>query len=422
MPLIDHPALAPLVQDYLQARQQQQQQAGGGGGTQPQSTTTTTATTDNTANGDDDEFDDFVSVTVPANTSPQVAPFPASSLPPPPSQGTPAFMPTFPTPAPTTEQPPGASVWPQTAPGGPKSAPTQALDKNKAMNLPKLGFSPEPSPTTSFDDEFDEFQSAALPCIPQAGSGGVGQQPKGGQAIPTAASTVSTEQPPPVSLLQPEKPGKPVDEDKYAVFREIATGMNAEPADETENPDDSFGEFCSSEVASLSLTQNASSSSSTSAPPGLLQCQSASGTSNTSPISFEVYSTPPEALPDAQTDAFEADFSAAFASSAAPATSTRPPDNYADIHEAMKRAEAEQKRKEEAKWSDPFGEFEEAPPPLPPPSVTTSAAAGSASAMFGGVPSVPGAIAAPLHSAATLTVPWVSVCVCLFVCLLRFVR
>lgn len=385
MPLIDHPALAPLVQDYLQARQQQAGGGGGGGG-QPQTTTN-----NNSANGDDDEFDDFVSVTVPPSAFPHITSFPTTSQ---------ATSSSFPVPA--------FPAHPQTAPG-PKPPQTQPGDKNKAMNLPKLGFSPEPSPTTSFDDDFDDFQSAALPCIPQAAGGAMGQQPKGGQGIPTTTitttPTMSTEQPPPVSVLQPEKSGKAADEDKYAVFREIA-GTNAQPVDETENPDDSFGEFCSSEVASLSLAQNASSSSSASvsAPPGLLQCQSASGTSNTSPISFEVYSTPPEALPDAQTDAFEADFSAAFASTAA-STSTRQPDNYADIHEAMKRAEAEQKRKEETKWSDPFGEFEEAPPPLPPPSATSAASTAPPTASFGGGSGLQGAMPS-LSSAAGLAVPW----------------
>ncbi|KAK8392599.1 hypothetical protein O3P69_014779 [Scylla paramamosain] len=225
------------------------------------------------------------------------------------------------------------------------------------MNLPKLGLSPEPSPTASFDDDFDDFQSASLPTAPQGSAVNSG--------VSTTSTITTTSTPAAPTVLQPEKPG--MAEDKYAAFREI-TGLSTQETtggNEGESADDSFGEFCSSEVASLSLAQSTSSTL-----PSLLQCQSASGTSNTSPISFEVYSTPPEALPDTQT--FEADFSSAFA--------PKQPDNYADIHEAMKRAEEEQKRKEESRWSDPFGEFEEAAPPAglsAPPASGSNGSGGS---------------------------------------------
>lgn len=337
LPLIDHPALAPLVQDYLQTKQKQQ----------VENNVTATQPTN-----DDDEFDDFVSVTVTSSTAPPQAPSAAS-------QG-------FTAPAQALPQAAGTAVWPPVTATAQKPEVPQ-LDKNKSMNLPKLGLSPEPSPTTSFDDDFDDFQSASLPSAPQGNAVNA--------TVSTNSAITTTSTPAATSVLQPEKPG--VAEDKYAVFREI-TGLSTQETagNEGENADDSFGEFCSSEVASLSLAQSTSSTL-----PSLLQCQSASGTSNTSPISFEVYSTPPEALPDSQT--FEADFSSAFA--------PKQPDNYADIHEAMKRAEEEQKRKEESRWSDPFGEFEEAAPSGGLSALPVSGSNGSG----GSLPQPPPALSVP---------------------------
>ncbi|XP_045106919.1 synergin gamma-like isoform X3 [Portunus trituberculatus] len=339
LPLMDHPALAPLVQDYLQTKKQQ-------------------AENNTPQTNDDDEFDDFVSVTVTSTTAP-----PQASVV---SQG-------FTQTAQAAPQPAGTSAWPQVTAAEAQKPDVPQIDKNKAMNLPKLGLSPELSPTVSFDDDFDDFQSASLPGVSQVNAGS-GTSTTTTTTTATATITTSTPAAAP-SVLQPEKPG--VAEDKYAVFREI-TGLSVqETVNEGENADDSFGEFCSSEVASLSLAQSTSSTL-----PSLLQCQSASGTSNTSPISFEVYSTPPEALPDTQT--FEADFSSAFA--------PKQPDNYADIHEAMKRAEEEQKRKEENRWSDPFGEFEEATPPSisAPPAPASNGSGGSLPP-----PSLPPALSVP---------------------------
>ena len=270
------------------------------------------------------------------------------------------------------------SVWPQGAAGKPQP---QQTDKNKAMNLPKLGLSPESSPTVSFDDDFDDFQSASLPTAPQGTVASVGQ------AVITTPAAATLDQPHAPPVLLPEKTQGGGTQDRYAVFREI-TGETEHKAENEnkDNVDESFGEFCSSEVAGLNLTHPTTTTTSL---PGLLQSHSTSGTSNASPISFEVYSTPPEALPETQ-QMFEADFSSAFASA-------RHPDNYADIHEAMKRAEEEQKRKEESNWGDPFGEFEEAP-----------SAVGMGGSVGGG-----GSASLPPPPPPALSVPWLKVSPCL---------
>ncbi|XP_042239655.1 synergin gamma-like isoform X1 [Homarus americanus] len=357
LPIIDHPALLPLVQDYIQQRQQQQQQSENSqesgvaamsseGGHQPPS-----------KSNDDDEFDDFVSG---PNQGGTMNMFQSASVM---SQQLPGATGQLP---PPTILPPG--------PGGTSQLSQKpmipSVDKIKRMNLPKVGFSPELSPSTSFDhtcdDEFDDFQSAT------ATSGAASStrmthavQPgfplaHGSQHVaPVAAAEPSQAAP---VLLQPEKSGG--SGDKYAVFRELEA-----PSEGTSDPnfsqsqshcsestaepsDESFGDFCSSEPVSLTNTLS-------SLPPMLPSVTSAGpGTNNNSPVSFEVYSTPPEMVPETSVDNyFEADFGGAFTS----ATSTQSMSNYADIHEAMKRAEIEQKKKEVSDWSDPFGEFEEAP-------------------------------------------------------------
>ncbi|XP_042870787.1 synergin gamma-like isoform X3 [Penaeus japonicus] len=359
LPIIDHPALLPLVQDYVQQRQQQlhqqqqqqMQQQQQQDGSQKQSTasvTTPVGVQPNIANNvDDDEFDDFVGPP-PTSVPTQVAP-----MNPPQSAG-------------VGHPPPQTNVAPPATANQKPVMP--AVDKIKRMNLPELGSSPEQSPSVSFDhshdDDFDDFQSATITSAPPASM----TSTPAPQSLSTTASVSSNFSAPP--LLQPEKSG-----DKYAVFRQLETpaqdnsmgSLHHQPPPNAEEPnfgDESFGDFCSSEPASLTASVF----------PPITPAGGSGGptTNNTTPVSFEVFSTPPEMIPESSTGAmadnhFEADFGV-FASA-----SMQPADNYADIHEAMKRVEAEQKLKEASNWSDPFGEFEEAP----------SASTGKAIADFG---------------------------------------
>lgn len=366
LPIIDHPALLPLVQDYVQQRQQQllqqqqhqMQQQQQQEGSQKQSNASVTAPVgaqpSSANNVDDDEFDDFVGplpAAVPSQNPPQGAGLP----------------------------PLQASVAPPAGAAGPLPVSNHkpllpAVDKIKRMNLPELGSSPEQSPSVSFDhshdDDFDDFQSATVMSTPLSSMTSVPAP----QPLSTAPPVSSNFSSPP--LLQPEKSGG--SGDKYAVFRELEApaqdsnigSLHHQPLSNVEEPnfgDESFGDFCSSEPASLT----------TSVFPPITPSGGSGGpaTNNTTPVSFEVFSTPPEMIPETSTGTtadnhFEADFGV-FASASMQAT-----DNYADIHEAMKRVEAEQKLKEASNWSDPFGEFEEAP----------SASRGKAMADFGSKP------------------------------------
>lgn len=351
LPVIDHPALLPLVQDYIKQRQQQSEQnvnhsVGSSSNPSQQALESTSVPQSNiqqqpqTSGKDDDEFDDFVSVGGPVSGSI-------------PGEGTQIS-------GPTLQQP---FLTPPSLPGPLSQLRPTLVDKMKAMNLPKVGVSPEMSPTTSFDhtgdDDFDDFQSANPASESVTGSASVMEQtaPQSEASIPSALP------------LEPVRSG-----DKYAVFRELeapsgeissfSLGQQTNSDSGSANDaDESFGDFCSSDAAPAANPPNSSlstlqpSSASSSFPPILSQPTNGSGTNNTSPISFEIYSTPPEALPESSADGyFEADFGSAFESMDA-----KSPNNYADIHEAMKRAEQVQKQKAESEWSDPFGEFEEGP-------------------------------------------------------------
>ncbi|KAK3868889.1 hypothetical protein Pcinc_025747 [Petrolisthes cinctipes] len=379
LPVIDHPALLPLVQDYIKQRQQQQQQQC----EQDISHSVTTNPSDpshqqtlesagtphfnshksgkDKNDDDDEEFDDFVSVSGPGDKGGQIT---SASLPHQPPFLTP---PSFPL---------------------PQLRPT-IVDKMKTMNLPKVGYSPEMSPTTSFDhtgdDDFDDFQSANSTNSSFTGFTSAAEH----NTTQPGASSVT-----PAALpLEPVRSGAPGD--KYAVFRELkapaeelssfSLGQKQTNSDSgsTNDADESFGDFCSSDAATVvnpstcssisthqpsstttttTTTNTSISSVSSTFPPILPQpTNNGSGTNNTSPISFEIYSTPPEALPEGNADGyFEADFGSAFETAAA-AAAAKSPSNYADIHEAVKRAEQEQKQKVESEWNDPFGEFEEGP-------------------------------------------------------------
>ncbi|XP_027236056.2 synergin gamma isoform X1 [Penaeus vannamei] len=364
LPIIDHPALLPLVQDYVQQRQQQllqqqqhqmQQQQQEGSQKQSNVTAPVGAQPNSANNVDDDEFDDFV------GPPPAAVPSQVTPMNPPQGAGLPPMQ---------------ASVALPTGAAGPPPVTNHkpllpAVDKIKRMNLPELGSSPEQSPSVSFDhshdDDFDDFQSATVMSTPLSSMTSVPAP----QTLSTAPPVSSNFSSPP--LLQPEKSGG--SGDKYAVFRELEApaqedsmgSLHHQQPSNVEEPnfgDESFGDFCSSEPASLT----------TSVFPPIAPSGGSGGpaTNNTTPVSFEVFSTPPEMIPETSTGTtadnhFEADFGV-FASA-----SMQPTDNYADIHEAMKRVEAEQKLKEASNWSDPFGEFEEAP----------SASTGKAMADFG---------------------------------------
>lgn len=380
LPIIDHPTLLPLVQDYVQQKkQQQQQQSQSETSLENAVATATSLVTSQQAppsiSNEDDEFDEFVSgpsqstISVQSFSATSTAVFSAGQMN-------------------TTEQViignkgnmvaqagmgmTGLAQPPLTTAVCQKPVPT-SVEKIKRMNLPKVGFSPELSPSTSFDhtcdDEFDDFQSAPIPTLAStyaqvtpvpSGASTTANVPQIVSPVfsatfeqdtqPSASvSSVESSQVPP-AILQPEKPDNTGD--KYAVFRELET-----PSEESSqlslsvvSADESFGEFCSSEPLSLSAPQAG-------LPPTLPQTNPGTGMDNASPVSFEIYSTPPETITENNVDNyFEADFSRAFT-----VTSTQSIDNYADIHEAMKRAEAEQKKNEANEWSDPFGEFEEAP-------------------------------------------------------------
>ncbi|XP_068249106.1 synergin gamma-like [Palaemon carinicauda] len=345
LPIIDHPALLPLVQDYVQHRQQMQQQhqqlhqqqsqdhtAEAGSGTEQLQE----------VNNDDDEFEDFVSgptVSAPSGlnsfeknvfeTAPGSVTSHANVMA---SAQSLTVTPTLPTPQ-----------------LGSKPIPPP-IEKMKKMNLPEVGFSPELSPSTSFDhaldDDFDDFQSAVMTNVGSSSS-----------VVPQTSrfSSTTTMEAPSSNILPQDNLSSNLNnsQDKYAVFRELelsgedaGTGnTNSLPHDIGSN-DDSFGDFCSSEPASLTMASSTF--------PPLMTSAAGSGTSNTTPVSFEVFSTPPE-VPESSVDAqFEADFGVF---NSAPSQQQC---NYADIHEAMKRVEEDQKQKAQDNWADPFGEFEEA--------------------------------------------------------------
>nr|XP_045605516.1 synergin gamma-like [Procambarus clarkii] len=357
LPIIDHPALLPLVQDYLKQKQQQQTQTENSkenvvSGVDPLLNNEQTSSISN-----DDDFDDFVSgpsQSAAAHLS-QCISLTNQQMQSTTGQTHPQARLEMPVVGPS-----GSGVTSQHS----QKPSIPSVDKIKRMNLPKVGFSPELSPSTSFDhtcdDEFDDFQSAAVSSVASLST----RMSHMGQSVfpvahshssqnVTTASSVEPSQGAPM-LLQPEKTGQ--SEDKYAVFRDLEVpseeecGLNlSEPLPHSaETADESFGDFCSSEPVSLIVSQS-------SFPPIPTTTSAGPGTNNTSPVSFEVYSTPPEMIPESNVDSyFEADFGGAFAASTQS-------DNYADIHEAMKRAEIEQKKKEMNDWSDPFGEFEETP-------------------------------------------------------------
>lgn len=360
LPIIDHPALIPLVQDYIRQRQQQHQS--------PTETTQESGVTaaasslgsqqPPSVSNDDDEFDDFVSGPSQGAT---VNSFQSTQAINPLAQGVAGHVHPPVKLAPPIVVPPGAGG---VSPLNQKPL-IPSVDKIKKMNLPKVGFSPELSPSTSFDhtcdDEFDDFQSAVAPSVSSTSTSGVHtSQPvlsvPGVQNVAPAAAVEPSQVIPP--LLLPEKSSE--SGDKYAVFRELEAQSEGVSGSDVSQPlshdnvtvssaDEGFGEFCSSEPVSLTSTQ-------TSFPPILPVSSAGPGTNNTSPVSFEVYSTPPEMMLETNVDnGFEADFSGAFT------TASTQSDNYADIHEAMKRAEVEQKKAEATDWGDPFGEFEEAP-------------------------------------------------------------
>ncbi|XP_069956355.1 synergin gamma isoform X2 [Cherax quadricarinatus] len=375
LPIIDHPALLPLVQDYIKQKQQQHSHAENNkeNATSGVSPLLETQQVPSLSKDDDDDFDDFVSG--PSQDAAAVVTLPqctASVTPMPNTTGQNNTQAKLATPIVVPSVPGGASQLGQRL-----SIPS--VEKIKRMNLPKVGFSPELSPSTSFDhtcdDEFDDFQSAALTSVASSTTNVVpsfthvahtGQSifsithGHGSQHSAPAPSIESSTVTP--TLLQPEKTGQ--SEDKYAVFRELEApaeeGLHILPsmshgAGTAEPLDESFGDFCSSEPVSLTVSSFPPASTLTN-----------TGTNNTSPDSFEVYSTPPEMITENNVENyFEADFGGAFAAS------TQPPSNYADIHEAMKRVEIEQKRKEINDWSDPFGEFEE-PPNVSSTSTTSS--------------------------------------------------
>ncbi|XP_064078799.1 synergin gamma-like isoform X4 [Macrobrachium nipponense] len=342
LPVIDHPALLPLVQDYIQHRQQiQQQQQQQHQQPQPQQPLPQLPGSSEKENlqevnkEDDDEFEDFVSGPTPINgpgdfnslagsVNNQVNVISSQSL------------------AATT-----ALTTPQL---GNKPIPPP-IEKMKKMNLPEVGFSPELSPSTSFDhaldDDFDDFQSAAMTNVSGSSSSVAPQTNQVLSSTSTEASSSCN------ALSQDSFSNLNNCQDRYAVFRELELGgedsaagnTNSLPHDMGSN-DDSFGDFCSSEPASLTLASSTF--------PPLMTNTAGSGTSNTTPVSFEVFSTPPE-VPESSVDAqFEADFGVF---NSAP---SQQPCNYADIHEAMKRVEEDQKQKAQDNWADPFGEFEEA--------------------------------------------------------------
>lgn len=370
LPVIDHPALLPLVQDYIQQRKQQQQKAQSETGLESAVATATYLATSQQApppvSHEDDEFDDFVSGLSPGAVSGDSFQAAPATVPPvmqimmgqenminQVSVGEEGRMAVH----------PGTSTTELPHPPLTTASSQKTVDKIKRMNLPKVGFSPELSPSTSFDhtcdDEFDDFQSAPVSTM-AAACATTTDVPESVHSVFSASFVQDTQQCTSVSsfepsqvpptILQPEKPNDPGD--KYAVFRELEAPSeeSSQQSLSTASADESFGEFCSSEPVSLSTT-------SAGFPPALPQINPGPGTDNASPVSFEIYSTPPETITEPTTDNyFVADFSGAFT-----ATSTHPVDNYADIHEAMKRAEAEQKKKEASEWSDPFGDFEEAP-------------------------------------------------------------
>ncbi|KAK7072145.1 hypothetical protein SK128_018250 [Halocaridina rubra] len=348
LPVIDHPALLPLVQDYIQHRQQiQQQQSQEHEVQQSQQQQLQISSTENSSwisesitdahqhesKIDDDEFDDFVSCT-------STAPFSVGEL-----SGS-SFSHSASVPVPMKFLPPEAT----------KDTPKPQLlymDKVKRMNLPELGCSPELSPTTSFDqthdDDFDDFQSASVTTpssnYVQSTHSNEFHPPLAGENESVGSNILSASNNNSSSNL----------EDKYAVFRELeassensnAGNTNSLPYDIGNSGDDGFGDFCRSEPVSLPNPN-------LSFPPIPSSNTTGSGTNSTTPVSFEVFSTPPE-VPEASADAqFEADFGV-FTSA-----SSQPPNNYADIHEAMKRVEAEQKLHNASSWNDPFGEFEDA--------------------------------------------------------------
>ncbi|XP_071535794.1 uncharacterized protein [Panulirus ornatus] len=230
-----------------------------------------------------------------------------------------------------------------------QSAPETIQESGTAAVAPSLGSQQLPS-------------SAGAPGMSSASIAGVHASqpavpvPNGQNVGPPVAAESSQAIP---TLLQPEKSDR--SGDKYAVFRELEAQSEGVSGPDLSQPlshdnvtvssaDEGFGEFCSSEPVSLT-------GGSTSFPPIPSVSSAGPGTNNTSPVSFEVYSTPPEMISETNTDNyFEADFSGAFTSA-----STQSLDNYADIHEAMKRVEVEQKKEEATDWSDPFGESEEAP-------------------------------------------------------------
>ncbi|XP_064078801.1 synergin gamma-like isoform X5 [Macrobrachium nipponense] len=196
------------------------------------------------------------------------------------------------------------------------------------------------------DDEFEDF-SAAMTNVSGSSSSVAPQTNQVLSSTSTEASSSCN------ALSQDSFSNLNNCQDRYAVFRELELGgedsaagnTNSLPHDMGSN-DDSFGDFCSSEPASLTLASSTF--------PPLMTNTAGSGTSNTTPVSFEVFSTPPE-VPESSVDAqFEADFGVF---NSAP---SQQPCNYADIHEAMKRVEEDQKQKAQDNWADPFGEFEEA--------------------------------------------------------------
>ncbi|XP_071535793.1 uncharacterized protein [Panulirus ornatus] len=362
LPIIDHPALLPLVQDYIRQRQQQNQQSAPE--TIQESGTAAVAPSLGSqqlpsVSNDDDDFDDFVSGPSQVVKGNSLQSTQAIN---PLAQGVAGHVHPPVKLAPPTVLPPGAGGL---TPLNQKPL-IPSVDKIKKMNLPKVGFSPELSPSTSFDhtcdDEFDDFQSAGAPGMSSASIAGVHASqpavpvPNGQNVGPPVAAESSQAIP---TLLQPEKSDR--SGDKYAVFRELEAQSEGVSGPDLSQPlshdnvtvssaDEGFGEFCSSEPVSLT-------GGSTSFPPIPSVSSAGPGTNNTSPVSFEVYSTPPEMISETNTDNyFEADFSGAFTSA-----STQSLDNYADIHEAMKRVEVEQKKEEATDWSDPFGESEEAP-------------------------------------------------------------
>ncbi|CAL4111767.1 unnamed protein product [Meganyctiphanes norvegica] len=175
-------------------------------------------------------------------------------------------------------------------------------------------------------------------------------------------------------------------EDKYAVFRDLeevkppspppvdaaatTSGLPSMPGSSVDdNPNESFGDFCSSEPTNTLPTDEFSSMAftnsqnvSTNMPIGKALNQNLN---NSNPISFI-----PNSVPAASFEAtFEADFGVFSSSSQVPVV---PSDNYADIHEAMKKTEAEQKQCLQTTWNDPFGEFEEAGSSLAVPQIISN--------------------------------------------------